>query len=88
MKLMNIQTNLFVCTDINILEIVSKDEQTDHIIEEFEFKKEFDIIISTIPGTSKLLLPDAIFKNNPIVMDISYIPKETNLIKQVLNPKS
>jgi len=45
------------------------------------------IIISAIPGTIEVALPDSLFKNNPIVLDVAYNPKETSLIKQALKNK-
>jgi len=46
--------------------------------------KSVDIVIGTVPPTSQFVLPDHLFKDNLVVVELVYFPRETMLIKQAI----
>jgi shikimate dehydrogenase len=41
-----------------------------------------DLIVSTIPGSSNFRVPPSLLSNKPVVFDVSYIPKWTQVLVQ------
>jgi len=62
--------NVHAYTDINkLIELLQKDTH-------------LSLVISTVPGSSDLQIPKEIFKDNPIIFDVSYFPQETHFITE------